>query len=162
MSWSLASAGHDKNAKVFDTHGGQQLSTYHKSAESDFAGLVYGIAFAPDGQRVISCGNDRRIRIWQSQDAKLIRRIDSHQGTVFRVVATPDGRLFSCSADQTVRVHALDSGKLLRTYTDHSEWVYSVAVHPASKTFASGSFDGEIRIRRMDSGRLLHAFVATP
>ena len=167
LAWSadgarLASAGHDKNAKVFDTRGGQQLSTYHKSAESDFAGLVYGIAFAPDGECVISCGNDRRIRIWQSQDAKLIRRIDTHQGTVFRVVATPDGQLFSCSADQTVRVHALDSGKLLRTYTDHSEWVYSVAVHPASKTFASGSFDGEIRIRRMDSGRLLHAFVATP
>ncbi|MEE3373314.1 MAG: c-type cytochrome domain-containing protein [Planctomycetota bacterium] len=167
LAWSpdgshLASAGHDKNAKVFDSRGGQQLSTYHKSAESDFAGLVYGVTFAPDGERVISCGNDRRIRIWRATDAKLSRRIDSHEATVFRVVATPNGQLFSCSADQTVRVHSLDTGKLLRTYSDHSEWVYSIAVHPASKTFASGSFDGEIRIRRIDDGRLLHAFVATP
>ena len=167
LNWSpdgsrLASAGHDKNAKVFDTRNGRQLSTYHKSAESDFAGLIYGITFTPDGKRVVSCGNDNRIRIWEASDAKLVRRIDSHQGTVFRVVATPNGTLFSCSADKTVRVHALESGKLLRTYTDHTEWVYSVAVHPASNTFASGSFDGEIRIRRIDDGRLLHSFIGIP
>ena len=167
LAWSpdgsqLASAGHDKNAKVFDSRGGQQLSTYHKSAESDFAGLVYGVTFAPDGERVVSCGNDRHIRIWRASDAKLLRRIDTHDATVFRVVVTPDGQIFSCSADHTVRVHSLDTGKLLRTFADHSEWVYSIAVHPASKTFASGSFDGEIRIRRIDDGRLLHAFIATP
>ena len=167
LAWSpdgsqLASASHDKNAKIFDSRGGQQIATYHKSAESDFAGLIYGIAFAPDGQRVVSCGNDHRIRVWQAKDAKLLRRIDTHQGTVFRVVTTTNGQLFSCSADQTVRVHALDTGELLRTYSDHSEWVYSVAVHSASNTFASGSFDGEIRIRSIDDGRLLHAFTGTP
>ena len=167
LAWSpdgalLASAGHDKNAKVFDLHRGQQIATYNKSAESQFTGLIYGITFTPDGKRVVSCGNDNKIRIWQAADAKLVRRIDSHQGTVFRVVATGDGKLFSCSADKTVRVHALESGELLHTFSDHSEWVYSVAVHSDSNLFASGSFDGEIRIRSISEGRLLRAFVGVP
>ena len=167
LAWSpdgsrLASASRDKNAKVFDMQTGRQLVTYNKSAESNFAGMIFGVGFAADGKQVASCGNDHKIRIWNVKDAKLVRAIDGHSDSVVRLAISPDNRVFSCGADNSVRIHDLRTGKAIRMFNDHSDCVYSIAIHTTTNRLASGSYDGEVRIRTLDKGSQTVAFVAAP
>ena len=166
VAWSpdgrrLASASRDKNAKVFDARTGQQLATYNKSFESNFGGRILGVAFTHDGKQVVSCGNDRMLRIWKSDDAKLVRTIEGFDATVIRVVVGADDRVYSCSADRTVRVHSLD-GKQIKKFDDHKDWVYSLAVDDKHDRLATGSYDGEIRIRTIDADSGVRAFIGSP
>ena len=166
VAWSpdgkrLASASRDKNAKVFDARTGQQLATFNKSFESNFGGRLLGVAFTPDGKQVVSCGNDKTLRIWNSTDAKLVRTIKGFDGTVIRVVVGHDGRVYSCGGDHTVRIHSLD-GRQVNKFDDHKDWIYSLAVDATNGRLATGSYDGEIRIRDIEAGSTVRAFIGSP
>ena len=166
VAWSpdgkrLASASRDKNAKIFDARTGQQLATFNKSFESNFGGRLLGVAFTPDGKQVVSCGNDKTLRIWNSADAKLVRTIKGFDETVIRVVVGHDGRVYSCSGDHTVRIHSLD-GKQIKRFDDHKDWIYSLAVDATNGRLATGSYDGEIRIRNINAGSDVRAFIGSP
>ena len=166
IAWSpdgkrLASASRDKNAKVFDARTGQQLATFNKSFESNFGGRLLGVAFTPDGKQIVSCGNDKMLRIWNSRDAKLVRSIKGFNATVIRVVVGDDGRVYSCSGDHTVRIHALD-GTQIKQFDDHKDWIYSLAVDSKHGRLATGSYDGEIRIRNIAAGSEVRAFIGSP
>ncbi|MBO53217.1 MAG: hypothetical protein CMJ69_20855, partial [Planctomycetaceae bacterium] len=166
VAWSpdgkrLASASRDKNAKIFDARTGQQLATFNKSFESNFGGRLLGVAFTPDGKQVVSCGNDKTLRIWNSADAKLVRTIKGFDGTVIRVVVGHDGRVYSCSGDHTVRIHSLD-GKQIKRFDDHKDWIYSLALDTTNGRLATGSYDGEIRIRNINAGSDVRAFIGSP
>ena len=166
IAWSpdgsrLATASRDKNAKVLDLKRGIQLVTYNKSFELNFGGRIYGVTFHPNGKEVISVGNDRLVRIWNAGNAKLRKEIKGYQGTIFRVGIVGD-IIYSCSADKTVRLHNLATGKLIRRFDDHRDFVYSITALASHKLLASGSYDGEVRIRRYDTGKLVTKFVARP
>lgn len=167
VAWSpdgrlLASASLDKNAKVFDMATGFQVSVYQKSFESKFAGRILSVDFTPDNQQVVSCGDDENVRLWKASDAELVRAIKNFDGSVLRVISLDDGNVVSSSADRAVRLHRLADGKELRVLARHRDWVYALAVHEKSGRVASGSYDGEIRIGRLDGGGEWLSFVAQP
>ncbi|PYT46110.1 MAG: hypothetical protein DMG45_00375, partial [Acidobacteria bacterium] len=49
-----------------------------------------------------------------------------------------------------------------RTFSGHHDWVYSLAVDEKSKYLASGGYDGEVRVWKLEDGQVLTAFVAAP
>jgi len=152
----LISASRDKTAKVFDAKTGDSLVTFNGHAEP-----VFGVVAAPDGKTIITSGRDKSLRRWNISDAKEVERIAGFGDEIFRLVVTPDGRIFSCSADRTARVHSLADGKLLKTFSGHADWVYSLAYNEATKSLATGSFDGEVRIWNQE-GKGLVTFLAAP
>lgn len=46
--------------------------------------------------------------------------------------------------------------------TDYADWIYSVAVRAESNRFATGSYDGQVRIRKIIDGTTVRDFVAVP
>ena len=167
LAWSpngrrLASASLDKNAKVFDMETGFQTAVYQKSYEVNFTGRILSVAFTSDSQRIVSCGDDEKVRLWNAADAELVRAIEDFDGSVLRVAALSDGNVVSSSADRTVRLHRLADGKELRVIARHRDWVYALTVHEASGRVASGSYDGQIRVGRLDGGGETLSFVAKP
>lgn len=65
---------------------------------------VEALAFSPDGQWLVSGGNESVLRVWDVATAKEIMRLDGHESYVGSGVSTvafsPDGRgVFTCGAD---------------------------------------------------------------
>jgi hypothetical protein len=162
IAWSpdgtkLASASRDKTSKVFDAKTGDALVTFNGHGES-----VNSVAFLADGNSVASSGRNRQVHVWQTADAKEVRKIGGFGDDVLRIELLPDNRLFSVSADKNARLNNAADGAAVKTYSGHAEWVYSLAVHPASGLLATGSYDGEIRIWKIDDASLVTNWPAAP
>ncbi|NJN67688.1 MAG: protein kinase, partial [Chloroflexaceae bacterium] len=122
----------------------------------DLPPAVLSVAFAPDGQTLVTGLGDTTIQVWQVRDGTLLRTLDQHQGGVGSVAFSPDGQTFvSGGYDQTVRVWQASDGALLHTLEGHTDWVLSVAFSPDGQTIASGSSDETVRLWRAGDGTLI-------
>lgn len=121
---------------------------------SGHAGRVCSVAFAPEGGRVASAGQDRTIRLWDILTGKQIRQFDGHGDTINCVAFSPDGRwIASASVDRTVRLWTVGSGRKGPHYCleGHRSNVNSVAFSSDGRYLLSGS-GGELRRRRWVAG----------
>src|SRR5262249_28948818 len=68
-------------------------------------GIVYGVAISKDGKRIVSCGQDQSVRVWDAQTGKELRQLQGNAGIVRGVAISPDGkRAVSAGSDGTMRV----------------------------------------------------------
>jgi RNA polymerase sigma factor (sigma-70 family) len=76
---------------------------------------VLRVEFSPDGRRLLSCGMDATIRLWDLHTGRDIRRFQGHGDRVDCVSFSADGRRFlSASWDWTIRLWDVESGKELK------------------------------------------------
>jgi hypothetical protein len=99
--WLLATASHDRTARVWEVASGQQLS---RLTHDD---RVWGVAFSPDGRLLATGSTDRTARVWELASGQQLSRV-THDDVVLGVAFSPDGRLLAtASYDDTARVWAL-------------------------------------------------------
>ncbi|MBL8849955.1 MAG: PD40 domain-containing protein [Planctomycetaceae bacterium] len=153
----LVSASRDKTSKIFDAKSGDALVTFNGHGEP-----VNSAVFLPDGTAVASAARDKQVRIWQVTDAKELRKIGGYGDDVLRIEILPDSRLFSVSADKQGRSHNAADGAAIKSYAGHADWVYSLAVHSATGMLATGSYDGEIRLWKIDDATQAANWTAAP
>ena len=73
-----------------------------------------GVAWSPDGSRLVSGSFDRRVRIWDPKRGALLRVLVGHTDIIFDVAISPDGSIIASGGrDRTVRLWDADSGELL-------------------------------------------------
>ncbi len=112
------------------------------------------ICVSPDAKRILSGGNNRTVRLWDTQSGAELQCFQGHTENVCSVAFLRDGkRLVSGSADGTVRIWDAATGQQLKNLTGHTDAVlYGVAVLPDGKHILSGSHDGTLRIWDIESG----------
>jgi len=54
-------------------------------------GWARAVAISPDNSLLASVGNDRRVRLWNMQDGKLVREMTGHDSHIYSVAFHPDG-----------------------------------------------------------------------
>ena len=149
-----AAVGHqDGTIGVWDLDKGQRLHTFKRNDA-----MIWALAFAGDGQRVLSAGHDWAVALWdRRREAGPVHLFEGHENAVqalaysgARTASSGTGALpamiASGGADRHVKLwHATDYG-LIRTYRGHKDFVSTLAFSPDGAHLASGSFDKVVRI----------------
>jgi WD40 repeat protein len=116
---------------------------------------VNGIALNADGTRIASAGEDRTVRIWDTNTGVNLMTLRGHEQDVWTVSFSPDGkRIVSAGTDQTIRVWDTDSGKEVMTLRGHEGGVGAV-FSPDGKFIVSGSEDQTIKVWDAETGEEL-------
>ena len=108
------------------------------------------------GGRVVSCGQDKEVRVWDLASGRCEHVLSGHTDDVRGVSASSDGRLAAtCSFDKTVRVWDLMTGQEVSTMEGHTDKVFGVAMAGDGSTVVSCSWDMSVRVWDVLSGEAL-------
>ena len=119
------------------------------------SGLVYSVAFSPDGSKIVSGSEDKTIRVWDvSTGIEVLPPLRGHDGTILSVAWSPDGsKIISGSADKIIRIWDASTGtETLPLLRGHDGMVQCVAFSPDGSKIISGSEDKTIRVWDVSTG----------
>jgi ribosome biogenesis protein YTM1 len=127
---------------------------------------VTGVAFHPQNSHwLVSSASDRTVRIWDQTTHLCIQTLIGNR-SINAVSVSAGGLVVTAHPDHALRLwdpRASDKGEVAiqRTFNSHKEWVSSVAFRPESEyLFASGAYDGTVKIWDMRSTIPLHTLAA--
>lgn len=109
-----------------------------------------------DNQKLISCGLDSTIKVWNYHNGQCISTYRGHEDAVVSVDFL-DKTIVSGSADSTVKVWHVDS-RTCYTLRGHTDWVNSVKIHPQSNTAFSASDDTTIKMWDLENHKCIKTF----
>ena len=107
------------------------------------------------GSKLISCSNDKTIKIWDLETFECLKTLNGHSDRVKKIEKLPNNQILSCSSDHTIKLWDIDLGLCLKTF-NHDYIVCSLKIL-TDKTFASGSWK-KIKIWNIDDGRCIKTF----
>ena len=105
----IASAGGDGVVRVWDADSTQTLLTYRGHAwlfeKVNWLPKIYTIAWSPEGLRLASAGDGRKVYVWDATTGQTITEYEGHSGmlsNVFALAWSPDGkRIVSACSGRT-------------------------------------------------------------
>jgi transcription initiation factor TFIID subunit 5 len=116
-------------------------------------GCILALAISPDGQYLVSSGEDRRIRVWDLTAGGLLKELRGHTDTVNSVCFSADGTLLASGGmDSHVRVWdfqqvskcasstaSSQSSELLASFSTRNASVHSVKFSSCNLVLAAGA-----------------------
>lgn len=110
--------------------------------------FVTSVAFAPDGQTILSGSDDSTIRLWNAETGRLVHCFRGHTNRVKCVAFSPDGqRILSAGEDGSLRLWSVETRKPIHVFEHaHERSITSVAFSPDGRYALTGSDDRTIRL----------------
>ncbi|MDC0308428.1 WD40 repeat domain-containing protein [Planctomycetaceae bacterium] len=119
--WSITPDGKVQAWRMADSKSVARLNGH--------GGQVYGVAFSPDGSRLVSVSSDKSVRLWDPAEKKAIKTLATYDQVLYDVVYSPDGKsIFVCGADRVVRQLEAESGQLMHSYEGNDETLYTIDI----------------------------------
>ena len=111
------------------------------------AGGSLCVAFDRTGKRLATGGNDRIVRVWQTESGDKLLDLEGHREKIYSVAFHPDGTVLASGAnDNTVRIWDLERGVERLELRGHGNYVHGLAFSPDGETLASASGDNTVRL----------------
>jgi WD repeat-containing protein 1 (actin-interacting protein 1) len=113
-----ATAGDDKNLVFYH---GAPFKFNDIPGRGSHSNFIYGVAFSPDGNTLVSVGGDKKIFLYDGKTGAVKSQLttsDDHTGSIFGVSWSKDSKSFvTCSADRTVKIWDPEAGKVKHTWS---------------------------------------------
>ena len=118
---------------------------------------VWSLLTSPNGQTIISGGQDSTIRLWDFTTGKELHKFLGHDGPVYNMVMMQDGKHLVSVADRdlAVKIWDIQNRELVSSLAPNSAHVTAVAVSPDQRYIVTGGEDGIARFWDVDRGVLL-------
>jgi ribosome assembly protein 4 len=110
-------------------------------------GIIFNIAFSPDGTLLASCSADKTVKLWSASTGKFITTFRGHVAAVYHVSWSLDSRLVaSGSRDSTLKVWSVAKRELVEDLSGHQDEIFATDWSPDGQRVATGSKDKQIRL----------------
>lgn len=110
--------------------------------------FVTSVAFAPDGQTILSGSDDATVRLWNAETGRQLYCFHGHTNRVKCVAYSPDGQRFlSAGEDRSLRMWNVETRKPIHVFEQgHTRAITSVAFSPDGRYALTGSEDKTLRL----------------
>jgi WD40 repeat protein len=109
------------------------------SAFTEAFGVVFSVAFSPDGLRFAIGDAEGRLKLWEVSTGELLMQREAHIGWIWSLAFSPDGQtLATGSSDRTIRLWDVKTGDCLKKLEGQTSTVWTVAFSPDGAYLASG------------------------
>jgi WD40 repeat protein len=141
-------------AKIWDAHTGKELL-----ALPHMNGLVYSVAFSPDGDRLaIGVQGGDGTSVWDAATGKKIADLTGNQDSVQAITFSRDGKqIITGSADGMVKIWDAASGTELLMLTHQPAQITGIALSPDGTRLAVSNGDGTAGIFYLNIDDLIKA-----
>jgi eukaryotic-like serine/threonine-protein kinase len=110
-------------------------------------------AVSPDGRLMAAPAGGGDIYVWETGTGRLVKKFKAHEGTIWGLVFTADGRLASASEDRSLRMWEIPGGRKLWQATGHTGRIYALALSHDGGRLVSASTDRTLRFWDAQNGR---------
>lgn len=115
--------------------------------------VIYGLAFAPDNQRLASSSADHTVRVWSVPLAQPVFTLTGQSDEVYSVAYSPNGStLASAGRDRVVVLYNAQTGQRTFILDEDAALLESVTFTPDNQFVAAGSWDGFVRFWNAQTG----------
>ena len=123
------------------------------------SGPIYSTSISPDNRYILSCSEDKSVRLWQASSGQNLVTYRGHNYPVWDVAWSPLGHYFAtASHDRTARMWSTDHIYPLRILAGHLSSVDHVVFHPNCNYVATGSVDKTCRLWDITHGECVRLF----
>ncbi|XP_050360292.1 WD repeat domain-containing protein 83 [Nymphalis io] len=107
--------------------------------------VVRAVRFNVDGSYCLTCGADKKIKLWNPHSQLLLKTYGGHANEVLDAAGSCDSsHIISCSSDKSVILWDVTTGQPLRRYRGHASSVTCVKFNEESTMAVSGSVDNTV------------------
>ncbi|KAH0954061.1 hypothetical protein HN011_009428 [Eciton burchellii] len=108
-------------------------------------GAIRSVRFSVDGSYCVTCGSDRKLKLWNPYKSVSLKTYGGHGDEVMDASASCDSsQIVSCGLDKSVILWDVATGMPIRRFRGHAGPVTTVRFNEESSMIVSGSRDNSI------------------
>ena len=142
-------SGYDEKLQIWNYGSGDIFQVKHRHYNNRYKQNHACLAITPNGDNILSGGEDGIIRIWNAETLELIKEITAHENAqkyanwIDTILVFPDGSGFlSMAVDNTVRFWAIDADHCNALF--FLRGIVSITFNMSKKVLIAGFGDGRL------------------